>query len=194
MDKAQMRRHITNILAAIPDGELKEKSRRVAERLARTDAWAAADTMLCFLSMPHELRTGALIKAARAGGKRVAVPRIEGDDIRFLVMPDSARELPRDRWGIPVPSPDWPALALARATRALVAAPGLAFDRAGNRLGRGRGYYDRFLVRAREAAPGIIVIGVGLSEQLVDTVPHGERDQRLDGIVTDSETIFPARS
>jgi 5-formyltetrahydrofolate cyclo-ligase len=194
MNKAEMRRRMTRILAAVEDGDLKERSRRVAERFARTDAWTTADTVLCFLSMPHELRTGALIGAARAGGKRVAVPRIEGEDIRFLIMPDSARGLPRDRWGIPVPSPDWPALALGRAGRVLVAAPGLAFDRQGNRIGRGKGYYDRFLAGAREETPGITAIGVCLSEQVVEAVPHGARDERLDGVVTESETIIPARS
>ena len=82
-------------------------------------------------------------------------------------------------------------LDLARAGRVLVAAPGLAFDREGNRLGRGKGYYDRFLARARAAAAGVSVIGVCLTEQLVTAVPHGERDQRLDGIVTENETIIP---
>jgi 5-formyltetrahydrofolate cyclo-ligase len=190
MDKAEMRRHMTRILAGIGDGDLRERSGRVADRFARTDAWNGAGTVLCFLSMPHELRTGTLIARARAGGKRVAVPRIEGDDIRFLLMPAEARHLARDTWGIPVPGADWPALALARADRVLVAAPGLAFDREGNRLGRGKGYYDRFLAHARSEIPGLTVIGVCLSEQLVTEVPHGETDQRLDGIVTENETIL----
>jgi 5-formyltetrahydrofolate cyclo-ligase len=190
MDKAEMRRHMARVLGGIQDGDLQQRSRRVALRLARTDAWADADTVLCFLSMPHELRTDALIDGARAGGKRVAVPRIEGEDIRFVVMPDGTETLPRDRWGIPVPGADWPALALARTDRVLVTAPGLAFDREGNRLGRGKGYYDRFLSRARAEVPGLAVIGVCFSEQLVPEVPHGERDQRLDGVVTESETII----
>ena len=185
-----MRRHMTRILAGIGDRDLLERSGRVADRFAETDVWSGADTVLCFLSMPHELRTGTLIARARAGGKRVAVPRIEGDDIRFLLMPDTARALARDKWGIPVPGADWAELALARAGRVLVAAPGLAFDREGNRLGRGKGYYDRFLARARTEAPGMAVIGVCLSEQLVTEVPHGETDQRLDGIVTENETIL----
>ena len=185
-----MRRHMTKVLAGVADRDLQERSGRVADRFTGTAAWTGADTVLCFLSMPHELRTGTLIARARKSGKRVAVPRIEGDDIRFLVMPEQARGLERDRWGIPVPDADWPALVLARTDRVLVAAPGLAFDREGNRLGRGKGYYDRFLARARREAPGLTVIGVCLSEQLVPEVPHGESDQRLDGIVTENEAII----
>jgi 5-formyltetrahydrofolate cyclo-ligase len=194
MDKAQMRTHMKRLLAGLAEEDLRDRSRRVAERFALTAAWAAADTVLCFLSMPHEIRTGTLIASARAAGKRVAVPRIEGDDIRFLVMPGQARGLERDRWGIPVPGSDWPVLDLASSDRMLVAAPGLAFDREGNRLGRGKGYYDRFLVGARAQNPGITTIAVCLSEQLVPAVPHEESDQRLDGIVTENETIVWPKS
>jgi 5-formyltetrahydrofolate cyclo-ligase len=190
MDKAEMRARMKRMLAGLAEGDLRERSGRVAERFVLTAAWAAADTVLCFLSMAHEIRTGTLIERARTAGKRVAVPRIEGDDIRFLLMPGEARGLKRDRWGIPVPGPDWPVLDLASSHRMLVAAPGLAFDREGNRLGRGKGYYDRFLVRARGEAPAITTIAICLSEQLVPAVPHGESDQRLDGIVTEDETIM----
>jgi 5-formyltetrahydrofolate cyclo-ligase len=190
MDKAEMRTRMKRLLAGLAEEDLRDRSRRAAERFAATEAWSAADTVLCFLSMPHEIRTGTLIASARAAGKRVAVPRIEGDDIRFLVMPDDPRRLERDRWGIPVPGSDWPVLDLASSHRMLVAAPGLAFDRKGNRLGRGKGYYDRFLVRARREASAITTIAVCFSEQVVPAVPHGESDQRLDGIVTEIETIM----
>ena len=185
-----MRTQMKLLLAGLAEEDLRDRSRRVAERFAATEAWAAADTVLCFLSMPHEIRTGTLIAGARAAGKQVAVPRIVGDDIRFLVMPDQARGLERDRWGIPVPGSDWPVLDLASSHRMLVAAPGLAFDREGNRLGRGKGYYDRFLLRARAENPRITTIAVCLSEQLVPAVPHEESDQPLDGIVTENETIM----
>jgi len=184
-----MRGQMKRVLDAIGEDDLRARSVAVAERFTRTGAWADADTVLCFLSMPHEIRTGSLIARARAAGKRVAVPRIEGDDIRFLLMPEEARGLSRDRWGIPVPDADWPPLLLAAAGRVLVAAPGLAFDRQGNRLGRGKGYYDRFLAGARQAAPDLTVIAVCFSEQVVPAVPHGAGDQPLDGIVTESETI-----
>jgi len=187
-----MRAAMKRRLGGIDPGDLRERSAAIARRLALTEAWARADTVLCFLSMPHELDTVAVIREARAGGRAVAVPRIERNDIRFVVMPPDAGELPRDAWGIPEPDPAWLPLDLGRAAHILVAAPGLAFDRQGNRLGRGKGYYDRFLVGARRAARGITALGVCLSEQLVEAVPHGERDQRLDGIVTENETILVA--
>jgi len=186
-----MRAAMAAVLQGIDAADLAARGVRTAGRLAETEAWRRADTVLTFLSMPHELDTSAVISAARAKGKRVAVPRIEGDDLRFLVLPRDAVTLPRDRWGIPEPDPSWQALDLARAARVLVTAPGLAFDRRCNRLGRGRGYYDRFLASARAAAKSITVIGICLSEQLVVAVPHDDHDQVLDAVVTEAETILP---
>ena len=187
-----MRAFMKRLLAGIDAADIAERSAAIARRLAHTEAWARADTILCFLSMPHELDTAEVIRAARARGKAVAVPRIEQEDIRFVVMPRDAGELSRNAWGIPEPDRAWLPLDLAAAGPLLVTAPGLAFDRQGNRLGRGKGYYDRFLAGARRAAGGIIALGICLSEQLVEAVPHGERDQRLDGIVTEKETVLIA--
>jgi 5-formyltetrahydrofolate cyclo-ligase len=192
MDKREMRAAMAAVLRGIDAADLAARSALAAGRLAETEAWRRADTVLTFLSMPRELDTSAVIAAARAEGKRVAVPRIEGDDLRFLVLPRGSDNLPRDRWGIPEPDPSWQALDLARAAQVLVAAPGLAFDRQGNRLGRGRGYYDRFVAGARAAGKSITVIGICLSEQIVGAVPCETHDQVLDAIVTEVETILPA--
>jgi 5-formyltetrahydrofolate cyclo-ligase len=190
MNKPELRRAMQEFLGSMSLRDLADRSGKAAGRLQGTVAWIRMDTLLTFLSMPHEIATDGMIRAADGGGKAVAVPRIEGADIRFLVMPPGAPLPPRDRWGIPVPDPSWPSLDLARAGRILVAAPGLAFDRTGNRLGRGRGFYDRFLARARAAGTRLVVIGICFSEQLVDEVPRTEADQAVDGVVTDTETIL----
>ena len=93
--RAVMKRRLTGIDPA----DLADRSAAMAGRLALTEAWGRADTILCFLSMPHELDTAGVILAARARGKAVAVPRIQGNDIRFVVMPTDAGELPRDADG-----------------------------------------------------------------------------------------------
>jgi 5-formyltetrahydrofolate cyclo-ligase len=194
MNKPELRRHLDGVLAAVPRADLLARSASVARRLAETEAWRRADTVLCFLSMPRELDTARVIGAARASGKAVAVPEIRGTELRFLLMPADAGELPRDRWAIPVPDPAWPELSLARAGRILVAAPGLAFDRRGNRLGRGKGYYDRFLAGARAVSADLVVLGICLAEQLVQDVPCDPHDQPLDGVVTDRETVLVRES
>jgi 5-formyltetrahydrofolate cyclo-ligase len=142
--------------------------------------------------MPREVETAGIISAARAARKAVAVPRIEGTAIRFRVLPSGSATLPRDGWGIPEPDPSWPAVDLARAGRILVVAPGLAFDRRGNRLGRGKGFYDGFLRETRrDHSLAVRAVGICLAEQIVPEVPSDGRDEILDGIVTDRELILP---
>ncbi|HET6452044.1 MAG TPA: 5-formyltetrahydrofolate cyclo-ligase [Spirochaetia bacterium] len=189
MEKASLRRSMQDFLARLDPKALAERSRQVADRFQRTAEWKEADWLFSFLSMPGEIQTDALIRAAWQDGKRVAVPRIQNGEIRFLEMPAGAPTPPRDRWGIPVPDPAWPPVEPAAAGSVLVSAPGLAFDRSGNRLGRGKGYYDRFLARARAAGSRLAVIAICFSEQVVDEVPHTEADQPVDGVVTDREAM-----
>ncbi|HVP18575.1 MAG TPA: 5-formyltetrahydrofolate cyclo-ligase [Spirochaetia bacterium] len=190
MTKGELRGRMERLLRGIDAADLARRSEMVAKLLQETPAWKQARIILCFLSMPHELDTAALIACAKRSARRVAVPRIENDVIRFVFLPGDRGELPRDRWGIPVPRADWEPFSLRPGARILAAVPGLAFDRSGNRLGRGKGFYDRFLKEARGALDGeLTAVGICLSEQLVDEVPHGERDQRLDGVVTERESI-----
>jgi 5-formyltetrahydrofolate cyclo-ligase len=190
MTKVELRARMQRVLAALDARELGRRSALAAGRFQEIQAWKDAQVVLCFLSMPQELDSATLIRATQSAGRRVAVPRIEGEIIRFFFLPGNAGDLPRDRWGIPVPRAEWEPWTLRRGIRTIVATPGLAFDRSGNRLGRGKGYYDSFLREARATlGEKITAIGICFSDQLVDEVPHNERDQRMDGVITERESI-----
>jgi 5-formyltetrahydrofolate cyclo-ligase len=191
MDKPRMRAEMKALLAAIAPEDLASRSRLAAARLLTSSWWREADEVLAFLAMPGEPDPEAVVAAGRAGGRTVAVPVIVAGEIAFRVVAGSPDGLPRDAWGIPQPDPGWPAWSPGTAaSRVLMVTPGLAFDPAGHRLGRGRGYYDRFLVRLR-AVPGIraTVVAFCLDEQVMDAVPHGDSDQPVDAIVTDRRVL-----
>ena len=193
MTKAQLRLSINALLAGIDPGLIASASVAIAARLSASEPWKRSRLILCFLSMPGELSTAPIIAAARADGKTVAVPRIEGSSIEFRLLGGEPSDLPRDRWGIPVPDPSWPAAEMAADAPVLVVTPGLAFDRIGDRLGRGGGYYDGFLRAARcRTGLSLAAIGVCLSVQLVAEAPHDERDEKVDGVATESELILLA--
>lgn len=190
-EKKALRSLMQATLRSFASSELEIRGGEVARHIAAMEEWIGAHTILCYLGMPKELPTSQLIATARRDGKAVAVPRIEGDEIDFLMLPLETTTLPRDRWNIPVPDPEWPPFDPKKAGKILVATPGIAFDLEGYRLGRGKGFYDRFLSRLRIEAPGFIALGLCLSEQIVPQVPRDIYDQVMDGLVTDrGSTIF----
>lgn len=177
------------LLDSLPAERFAEAGRIVAASLMREERYRAARIMLAFLPMPREIDTVPLVEAAFSDGKLVGVPRIEGDEIAFVVLDPLWRAWPRDRFGIPEPPVDALSLGIEELASGptLVVAPGLAFDRSGARLGRGKGYYDRFLasLAARNPAPGALaVIGACLEEQLVDAVPVDGRDRGVDAVLS----------
>ena len=109
--------------------------------------------------------------------KRVALPRVAGEELMFHWVNGRDKLLP-GKFGIREPSPDAPP---AGNGFDLLLVPGLAFDLRGGRLGRGRGYYDRFL-----AGAGGIRVGVCFEDQIADGVPSGPDDRRMDFLVTPS--------
>ena len=190
--KKAMRAAMKATLAEVGPGERGERSQRAASRATALPAWKDAGLVLAFLPMRSEIDTDPVIRAALAAGKVVAVPRIEGDDIVFARLSDGWESWPTDAWGIPEPPRDAAVVAPAAmaAVAALALVPGLVFDGRGGRLGRGRGYYDRFLASVdaarREAGPAAApfsATGYGYAIQRVDEVPMGDADRRLDGLV-----------
>jgi len=181
--KRELRAAMKSRLSAVSADERRERSARATGLLEQVPAWRDAVMVLAFLSMPGEVDSSEALSRALADGKRVAVPRIDGDHLAFVELDGSWRSWPRDRWGIPQPPADAPCISasMTRTVRTVSLVPGLAFDSAGGRLGRGKGYYDRWL--ASIASPSHRAFGFGYAFQLVESVPMDEHDIRLDGVI-----------
>ncbi len=151
--KKALRAEMKARLGKLDAQERDVRSREAARGLDAMEAFAEAELVLSFLAMPGEIDTTPAIERALAQGKRVAVPRMAGGEIEFVELEAAWRSWPRDRWDIPEPPAALDALSVEGIARApcLVMAPGLAFDADGGRLGRGKGYYDRFLARLANA-------------------------------------------
>jgi 5-formyltetrahydrofolate cyclo-ligase len=199
--KALERKRAREALRSLTMAEAAARSRAAAGLMGSIPEYREAGIVLVFLSMPGEIDTRSLIEFALDAGKRLAVPRIEyadsgSSDIAFVELEADFASWPRDRFGIPEPSPDSRRLALDDLIRpeALVVVPGLAFDRGMRRLGRGKGYYDRFIKSVRVAGKsvsGFHFCGYGYSVQVTEQVPADDGDELLDLIVTDEEIIRP---
>ena len=141
MDKKQLRRAIRERKRAMSPAEIEEKSRILGEKLAASEAYRQAKTIYGYLPYNQEVRTVPMLQSALQDGKRVAVPNVYGDEMKFIYLDDLSRVM-KGYAGIPEPIDDGP---IADDPTALVLMPGLAFDPQGHRIGYGGGFYDRFL-------------------------------------------------
>ena len=144
MDKKELRKAIREKKRAMSAEEIEQKSQALTEAFLRSAAYQSAKTIYGYLPYNQEVRTVPMLEQALRDGKRVAVPKCYGDEMRFIYMVDlSAVE--KGYAGIPEPIADEP---VADDESALVLMPGMAFDPQGHRIGYGGGFYDKFLAKA----------------------------------------------
>ncbi len=143
MDKKALRAEIRARKRAMSPEEIEARSAALAELFYASNAYKNARTIYGYLPYNQEVRTVAMLEQAMRDGKRVAVPKCYGDEMRFIYMDDLSL-VEKGYANIPEPIADAP---IADDETALVLMPGLAFDPAGHRIGYGGGFYDRFLAR-----------------------------------------------
>lgn len=143
MNKQELRKAIREKKRAMSAEEIESKSRVLTEKFLRSEAYRSAKTVYGYLPYNQEVRTVALLEQALRDGKRVAVPKCYGDEMRFIYMTD-LNAVEKGYAGIPEPIADEP---VADDETALVLMPGMAFDPAGHRIGYGGGFYDKFLAK-----------------------------------------------
>lgn len=193
--KDSLRKRIQARLEQLDKESMEHKSRLITEALFQCGCWCDTEMVLCYLSFNDEVETKWIIGRAFEENKIVGVPRIAGDHLIFYKICDRHHSLAENQWGILEPEPDLPQIGMRQisevAGKILIITPGLAFDRQKNRLGRGRGYYDRFLAAVRESrGRDIFIAALSFREQLVENVPVTEYDQRLDAIICETEIIL----
>ncbi len=167
---------------AISEDENIKKSARICSHIL--ELIDGCDPVMAYVSKPPEVDTRPLIGELLREGRRVVVPIIEKETrtLRLSYLRDTSM-LVTSTFNVPEPiGNEIPAKASDIRT---VIVPLLAFDRRGNRLGYGAGYYDRFLAQN----PGVRKIGVAFSCQEADSVPRDENDVRIDIVVTENEVI-----
>jgi 5-formyltetrahydrofolate cyclo-ligase len=186
--KAATRRSLIAIRDGMPAAARAAASARICDAAAAVIAArrAAVGVVAVYAAKDSEVDVARLDGGLRARGARVAYPRVVRGD-RVLRFHEVERDgLAAAGFGLAEPSADAPAVRLEEIS--VFVAPGLAFDRAGRRLGWGRGHYDATFA----AAPGALRIGVGYGCQLIDEVPHEAHDVGLHVIITEDATLVVA--
>lgn len=175
-EKAALRTAVKNRTAALTQEEMNRQSAAVCMRLAQTSEFINAGTVLVYSAMKGECDPGLLADIAYGMGKRVAYPRCEGNELGLYV--GDTHQLTEGAFGILEPDDSCEKTDMSEVDFAVI--PGVAFDRNGGRLGRGRGYYDRLL-----KGTGAVKAGICFNEQIVDNVPMDAHDGRMDMIAAE---------
>ncbi len=174
MDKNEIRRLVKNHKALLSDAERLTAAAQVFERLEKLAAFMMADNVLMYNSLPDELSTREFIERW-SGRKRFLLPRVNGIDLDVLPYDRTRMHLGAFR----IEEPDGDEVADVD-TIDLVIVPAVAYDHQGNRVGRGKGYYDRLLSRIKA-----VKIGVGYDFQLFDTIDAEPHDIPVDIVITE---------
>lgn len=141
MDKTALRKEIREKKRAMTAQQIESASWDLAQQFFATSYYREAKTLYGYLPYNQEVRTEPILLQALKDGKKVAVPKVYGDTMRFIYLEDLSG-IEKGYAGIPEPIADGP---IAQDETALVLMPGLAFDEEGHRIGYGGGFYDKFL-------------------------------------------------
>ena len=141
MDKTALRKAIREKKRAMTTEQIEAASSRLAELFFASELYQKAKTVYGYLPYNQEVRTVPMLERALRDGKRVAVPKVYGDEMKFIYITDLST-VEKGYAGIPEPVADEP---VADDPAALVLMPGLVFDPQGHRIGYGGGFYDKFL-------------------------------------------------
>lgn len=182
MTKKTLRQELRRRIEELPPDVLRERSGRACERFLALPEYRRAEIVMVFLSIPREVQTDRIALQCWRDLKRVLAPRISWEQRRLL--PTEIKSLasdvragimgfPEPLYGLPIPVADID----------LVMVPGFGFDQSGNRLGHGRGFYDRFLSHRDFSGTSC---ALGLEDQVVEWVPADETDVRVHMLVTDA--------
>ncbi|QSR89270.1 5-formyltetrahydrofolate cyclo-ligase [Methylacidiphilum caldifontis] len=172
-------------------GSLRPKDRitasmEITHRLCSHPVWQDSQVVALYSSLPSEPDTSDIFRLAKASKKTVLFPRVDTDYLRFFIV-DKKEDLEKNFLNIMEPRLSC-IEALAESID-LILIPGVGFDRQGHRLGRGLGFYDRFL---STLSPRVCRIGLFFSFQEIPKIYTEPHDQRLDLIITEKELIQTA--
>ena len=162
MDKKEIRTMIRAQKRAMTPEQIQSASKKLGELFLQSELYRQAESVYGYLPYNQEVRTTDMLRQAIADGKRVAVPKCYGDEMRFIWMDDLSAVAPGYS-NIPEPVADEP---VADDPHALVLMPGIAFDPEGHRIGYGGGFYDKFLSAEPEHPTLALCYGFQMLEKL----------------------------
>ena len=179
-EKKALRKEILAGLKSQAPGERKEKNTIIKNKVFSLPEFRKAKNIMCYISLDTEVDTREIIKDSLKQGKRIFAPVIKGDNLGLAEVKCMDSDLERGPTGVLQPENEANSSFRARSIE-IVIVPGIAFDRNGARLGRGKGYFDRFLSKLPNT---VKTIALGFDFQIKKSIPVSSRDIPVDLVIT----------
>ena len=176
MTKDELRHIIRQLKRDASAAQRQQWSAKICDLLLSDSRLKQAPVVISYAPLPDEADVSGATEWCWRAGKTVLLPKVVSDTEMELRVYEGPGSLRRGRYNIM--EPDGPPASPHDMADALALVPGMAFDRQGHRLGRGKGYYDRLLSRTP-----LRTIGVAFRFQIVEAVPHDSHDIKVDDVV-----------
>lgn len=181
--KQALRKEVASLKNLYSRSAQSDLSLEILSRLEQTTLFQTASCIALYHAIPGEVQTAAFIEKW-GEMKKILLPVIEGNDLR-MVLYKGNESLRPGVFGILEPQIEESNTNLYEKEIELIVVPGVAFDRQLNRMGRGKGYYDRLL--STLTAPKV---GICFGFQLMDTIPVEPFDRKMDAVITEKEILL----
>ncbi len=186
-EKDSIRSYVANRRSALSDYEVIEKSSKISKNLSSLESYKHSKSIALYSPILNEVRTQSIFYDALGFEKEVYFPRVNGSSLDFHRI-HNLEQLKVGKFGVLEPQSHLFKVDIEQGLEQidLFILPGLAFDKTGNRVGYGKGYYDRALINV----PEIKKVGLCYSFQILDSVPADLNDQKVGTIVTEQGIVF----
>jgi len=185
MEKEDFRRKALEKRKNLSEIDRKNKSKEILLKIVEQPEFQNAENILCYVNFGSEVETEELIKKMFKN-KTIIVPRVNHEQSMLdLCKINSLEDLEKSAWQIPEPREDnCKHFDIQNLDLAIL--PGTAFDKKGNRMGYGKGFFDKLLEKKI-----IPTIGLAFDNQLYNEIPHEEHDKKVDKIITEKKIVEP---
>ncbi len=183
--KNTLRCKIDNKLTLLSEDNKKELSILITNRIISSSEWKESNKVFLFISFRNEVITDSIIEHGRIDKKKIYAPLISKKNMEFFRIDNIGRQqLIRNSYGILEPPKGLSPIIPDKDSIMLI--PGVAFNKKGDRLGRGGGFYDRYLSKHR----GFTKIAIGFFNQITQNIPTESWDIPMDIVITDKDFIY----
>ena len=191
LSKHSIRKKLLSERSKLSPEIILENSKKITESLLKLDIYQQSTNIMLYIATPSEVQTEEIIKTAQKDRKKVFVPLIIRRDQPMLpsLLNDFEKELSTGYLGILQPRKEFFRI-YPPSILNLIIVPGVAFTLQGHRLGRGGGYYDRFLSQLKKDT---ISVALAFEMQILAQIPHDQNDFPVDYIITE-QRVIPIRS